>query len=179
MNIRRDMTRHGFTWLRSRPSPQMYRDSERERQLSISPFWLIFIPFFVLLCSAGSTLSKFLFLFIVRVCQLCQIRMKLKRKYSLSQNVLENHTIHWCCCQGPRFKKEGPLKCSCYFPSLVIQKHIYRLPNLQAYLMIRLASYLSGYIVQKQVIGYLLLTTTLTTVTVLITMILLLLLKII
>ena len=44
---------------------------------------------------------------------------------------------------------------------------------------IRLASYLSGYIVQKQVIGYLLLSTTLTTVTVLITMILTLLLKII
>ena len=170
MNTSRDMTRHGFTWLRSRPSPQMYRDSERQRQLSISPFWLMFIPFFVLLCSAESTLSKFLFLFIVSVCQLCQIWMKLKTNYSLSQNVLENHTIHWYCCQGPRFKKEGPLKCSCYFPSLA---------NLQAYLMIRLASYLSGYIVQKQVIGYLLLTATLTTVTVLITMILMLLLKII
>ena len=130
------MTRHGFTWLRSRASPHMYRDSERQRQPSISPFWLIFIPFFVLLCSAGSTLSKFSFLLYSERLSTLSNQNEIKRKYSLSQNVLDrNHTIHWYCCQGPRFKKEGALKFSCYFPSLVIWKHIYRLANLQAYLI--------------------------------------------
>ena len=132
--IRRDMTRHGFTWLRSRPSPQMYRDSERQRQLSISPFWLIFILFFVLLCSAGSTFSKFSFPFYSERLSTLSNQNEIERKYSLSQNVLENHTIHWYCCQGPRFKKEGALKFSSYFPPLVIWKHIHRLANLQAYL---------------------------------------------
>ena len=144
MNIRRDMTRTGLTWLRSRPSPQKYRDSERQWQLSISPFWLTFIPFFVLLCSAGSTLSKIFFPFYSERLSTLSNHNEIKRKYSPSQNVLENHTIHWYCCQGPRFKKEGALKFSCYFPSLVIWKHIYRSAILQAYLIIRLASYLSG-----------------------------------
>ena len=46
------------TWLLRHDS-----DGQRPRQLSISPFWLTFIPFFVLLCSAGSTLLKFSFPF--------------------------------------------------------------------------------------------------------------------
>ena len=124
----------------------MYRDSERQRQLSISPFWLIFIPFFALLCSAGSTLSKFSFPFYSERLSTLSNQNEIKRKYSLSQNVLGNNTIHWYiyCCQGPRFEKGGALKFSCYFPSVVLWKDIYRLASLQAYLIIRLANYLSG-----------------------------------
>ena len=128
--IVKDMTRHGFTWLRSRPTPQMYRDSERQRQPSISHLWLIFIPFFVLLCSAGSTFSKFSFPFYSERLSTLSNQNEIESKYSLSQNVLGNHTFHWYCCQGSRFEKEGALKFS-YFSSLVIWKHIYRLANLE------------------------------------------------